>query len=150
MYSVLWTSWSPIPNRCTILVHRIIHFNKGCMYVHCTMYTFVWNVILSILISQMDFCTMEMILGSQKWQYYISNGWCTVHISFIQVNFVDQKCVKVRYWRLAWLSVPCLTIYYLCNSKNFFRNLCSKAGMGVARYSLGCVIYAVFFVKIGT
>ena len=38
------------------------------------MFTPVWNVILSILRSLMDSYTMEMILGSQNWQDYISNG----------------------------------------------------------------------------
>ena len=41
--------------------HRF-HLNKGCTH------PFKSYIILSILRSQMDFCTMEMILGSQNWQ----------------------------------------------------------------------------------
>ena len=41
----------------------------------------IWNVlkILSILRSKIDFYTMEMILRSQNWQDYISNG-CVLYI----------------------------------------------------------------------
>ena len=51
------------------------------------MYIPIWNVILSILRSLMNFCTMEMILGSQNWQDYISNG--CVHPSIKWVLWSD-------------------------------------------------------------
>ena len=51
----------------TLSLHRS-HLNKGCTHG-----TPVWNEILSTLRSQMDFCTMEMILGYQNGQDYISN-----------------------------------------------------------------------------
>ena len=42
-------------------------------------YTPLWNVILSILRSQTNFWTMEIHLGSQNWQDYISKGCVTYH-----------------------------------------------------------------------
>ena len=59
------------------------------------MYTHVWNVILSILKSQMDFCTM----GFQNWQDYISD-MCD-HLLFKWDLFCDW--VKKGYE----LSVAC-------------------------------------------
>ena len=58
----------------------------------------IWNVILSILRSQIDFCTMDFILGSQNWQDYISNRCIHYTMSITQVNFMDQKGIQVRYW----------------------------------------------------
>ena len=37
-------------------------------------FTPFWNVILSSLISQMDFHSTKIHLGSQNWQHYISNS----------------------------------------------------------------------------
>ena len=42
-------------------------------------YTTDWNVMLSILRSQMDFCTVEIHLGYQNRQDYISKGCKTYH-----------------------------------------------------------------------
>ena len=53
------------------------------------MYTPVWNVILWILISQNHFHSTEIHLGSENWQYYISNG--CVRTFFIQVRSVQQR-----------------------------------------------------------
>ena len=42
-------------------------------------YTPLWTVILSISITQMDFCTMKIHLGYQNWQDYISKVCVTYH-----------------------------------------------------------------------
>ena len=52
---------------CWLILMLMLDFVDG---VH----TVLWNVVLSILRSQMDFCTMKIHLGSQNWQDYISNG----------------------------------------------------------------------------
>ena len=63
----------------TWTLHRS-HLNKGCyIYSILQYYTPLWNVILSILISQMGFCTMEIHLGCQNWQDYISKGCVIYH-----------------------------------------------------------------------
>ena len=69
----------------------------------CTVHIPIRNVILLILRSQMDFCAMEMILGSQKGHDYVHFKWvCALAIqytSFIRVHLVDQMGVKVLHWR---------------------------------------------------
>ena len=52
----------------------------------------IWNVILSILRSQIDFYTNEMILGSQNWQDYISNR-CVYHL------FKSDLCLDLSIFR---------------------------------------------------
>ena len=77
-----------------------------------------------MLRSQMDLYTMEMVLGSQYWQNYISNGCVLcVHYTYIlniQVNSVDQKGVNVRYlgsvWKIGAIVVWSESIYTIHNS----------------------------------
>ena len=63
-------------------------------------YTTVSNVILSILRSQMDFCTMEIHLGYQNRQDYISKGcktYCNIlhssefHISALKEGLTSKN-----------------------------------------------------------
>ena len=79
-------------------------------------YTPVWNVMLSILRSQMDFYIMEMILVYQNWQDNISNGcvhplfkwdlcsdrvkidWQVVQLCFWELFF------KKKYFKKHWLN----------------------------------------------
>ena len=66
-------------------LHRS-HLNKGCTHP----LEYGYNLVNAILRPLMDFRTMKMILGSQNWQDYISNG-CVHCTSFIQVRSVYQR-----------------------------------------------------------
>ena len=63
------------------------------------MYTPVWNVILSILRSQMEFFTMEMILGFQKWQDHISNV-CVYILHSSEICSVTGKNRLTSIWTM--------------------------------------------------
>ena len=89
----------------------------------------IWNVILSILRSQNLFHSTEIDLGSQNWQYditYQMGNNC--NMTFIQVNFVDQKGETVPYWRQPWVSWgKMFTLSDIFNKNNalFGPKLCS-------------------------
>ena len=64
-------------NNAASLDFWVLHCPDTCYPIVTPLqqYTPVWNMILSILRSKMNLFTMEMILGSQNWQDYISNGY---------------------------------------------------------------------------
>ena len=74
--------------------------------MYSAVYTSVRNVILSILISQMNFCTMEMILASQNW-HNLSNYYYPQLIIFSHfpiVTTIQYTVFSLTPWGfLMWL-----------------------------------------------
>ena len=93
----------------------------------------IWNVILLILWSQMDFCTMEMILGSQNWQGYISNGFVYPLLKWDLCSDGVKIKLPLRKFLLHYFSIfsPLLNLRYYsfeaCTTPR--RNNCQNYGL---------------------
>ena len=74
-------------------------------------YTLVWDVILSILRSQMNLCTLEIILGSQNWSDYIFQ---TISTSLQNEIFVRSMWQPCQNWLvLMWVNIGGISCLWL-------------------------------------
>ena len=61
-------------------------------------YRLLWNVIRSICDPKIDFFTMEIHLGYQNWQDYISKG--CVCVTYHNILYSSEICVRVKIGRV--------------------------------------------------